>query len=110
MYDTCGRYCVVGGWAVGLAGYRIGDLAAPQRGTVTISARWSRSRVIWFENYSGGWALYTFPLGRSARHLVWKGIAVLPDEGDSRVGGAFQNFGGVRAKQFWKSGHAQEFF
>lgn len=56
-------------------------MAAPQWGTITISTRWSRSRVIWFENYSGGWALYTFPLGRSARHLVWKQrSAVLPDE------------------------------
>ena len=56
MYDTCGRYCVVGGWAVGLAWDGFGDLAAePQWGTVAISAR-----VIWFGNYSVRWGFYTW--------------------------------------------------
>lgn len=61
MYDTCGRYFVVGGWAVVLAWDGFGDLAAePQWGTVAISARWSRSRVIWFGNYSARWGFYTW--------------------------------------------------
>lgn len=51
-------------------------MAAPQWGTVTISTRWSRSRVIWFENNSARWGLYTC----LTRHLVSKGSAVLPDE------------------------------
>lgn len=61
MYDTYGRYCVVDGWAVGLAENDFRDLAAePQWGTVAIFARWSRSRVIWFGNYSARWGFYTW--------------------------------------------------